>query len=57
VSNDQIEDSIGLVLVMIIYQTQRFEVPPKLDAMASHKDMVVFPISNLAHMLGEGMHR
>jgi hypothetical protein len=57
VIDDWIEDSIGIVLVVIIYQTQRFEVAPKSGVVASHKDMTKFPTSDLAHMVGEGMHR
>jgi hypothetical protein len=56
-SNDRIEeDSIDLALVVLIYQTQRFVVPPTLGTMVFHKDMTTFPTSDLAHMVGVGLH-
>lgn len=48
VSDDRIEeDSIGLVLVTLIYETRKFWGAPKPGVVASHKDMVAFHRSDL----------
>jgi hypothetical protein len=53
VSDDWIEEGlVGLVLLLLIYQTQKFRVPPKAGVVASQKDMVAFPTSDLVYMVG-----